>query len=115
MDSCRSRADFAALRRGRRFDSELLWLTFAADGGLPGPRVAFALSRRRGTAVMRNRARRRLRALFRELAVDLMPGRYLVGVRAAASTVTYRRARSELVRLLSAAGALSPSAESTQA
>lgn len=64
---------------------------------------------------MRNRVRRRLRAFLRELAVDLVPGRYLVGVRAAASTVTYRRARTELMRLLSAAEALSPSAESTQA
>ncbi|MDE0134841.1 MAG: ribonuclease P protein component [Acidimicrobiaceae bacterium] len=107
MDSCRSRADFAALRRGRRFDSELLWMRFAADRGLGGPRVAFALSRHRGTAVQRNRARRRLRAVFREHAADLAPGRYLVGVRLAASAVTYRRARAELTRLLLAAGALS--------
>ncbi|WP_420611358.1 ribonuclease P protein component [Candidatus Poriferisodalis sp.] len=107
MDSCRSRADFAALRRGRRFDSELLWMTFAADRGLSGPRVAFALSRHRGTAVQRNRVRRRLRAVFCELAIDLAPGRYLVGVRAAASAVTYQRARAELMRLLLAAEALS--------
>lgn len=55
----------------------------------------------------RNRLRRRLRAVFRELATDLAPGRYLVGVRAAASTVTYQRARAELMRLLRAAEALS--------
>ncbi|WP_419865431.1 ribonuclease P protein component [Candidatus Poriferisodalis sp.] len=112
MDSCRSRADFAALRRGRRFDSELLWLTFSADRSLSGPRVAFALSRHRGTAVVRNRLRRRLRALFREFATDLAPGRYLVGVRVAASMLTYRRTRAELTRLLSAAGALSDSGSS---
>lgn len=64
---------------------------------------------------MRNRVRRRLRALFREFAADVAPGRYLVGMRVPASAVTYRRARAELVRLLSAAGALSPRAESTQA
>ena len=106
IDSCRSRADFAALRRGRRFDSELLWVAFAADRGLQRPRMAFALSRHRGTAVMRNRIRRRLRALLRDLASDLAPGRYLFGIRAAAPAVTYRRARAELVELLSAAGAL---------
>ena len=106
IDSCRSRADFAALRRGRRFDSELLWMAFAADRGLQRPRVAFALSRHLGTAVMRNRIRRRLRALLREFADDLAPGRYLFGTRAAASAVAYRRARAELVELLSAAGAL---------
>jgi len=82
-------------------------MRFAADRGLGGPRVAFALSRHRGTAVQRNRARRRLRAVFREHAADLAPGRYLVGVRLAASAVTYRRARAELTRLLLAAGALS--------
>jgi ribonuclease P protein component len=81
-------------------------MTYAADRGLREPRVAFALSRHRGTAVERNRVRRRLRALFRELATDLAPGRYLVGIRTAASAVTYRRARVELTRLLRAAGAL---------
>lgn len=87
-------------------------MTFAADRGLSGPRVAFALNRHRGTAVVRNRLRRRLRALFRELATDLAPGRYLVGVRVAASALTYRRTRAELTRLLSAAGALSNSGSS---
>lgn len=81
-------------------------MTFAADRSLGRPRVAFALSRRRGTAVERNRVRRRLRAVFREVAADLAPGRYLVGVRAPASAVTYRPARAELVRLLRAAEAL---------
>ena len=73
--------------------------------------MAFAFSRRSATAVMRNRARRRLRALFRELAHDLTPGRYLVGARASAQAVTYRRARAELTRLLATADALTGSAE----
>ncbi len=82
-------------------------MTFAADRHLGRPRVAFALSRHRGTAVQRNRVRRRLRAVFREFATDLAPGRYLVGTRAAASAVTYQRARAELMRLLLAAEAMS--------
>lgn len=81
-------------------------MTFAADRSLARPRVAFALSRHRGTAVERNRVRRRLRAIFREHAIHLAPGRYLVGARAAASAVTYRRARAELLRLLGAADAM---------
>ena len=81
-------------------------MAFAADRGLHKPRVAFALSRHVGTAAMRNRIRRRLRALFREFAEDLAPGRYLVGARAAAPAVTYRRTRAELLKLFSAAGAL---------
>lgn len=84
-------------------------MTFAADFSLARPRVAFALSRHRGTAVVRNRLRRRLRALFREFATDLAPGRYLVGVRVAAATLTYRQTRAELKRLLSTAGARSNS------
>lgn len=73
--------------------------------------MAFAFGRRSATAVMRNRARRRLRALFRELAHDLAPGRYLVGARVSAHAVTYRQARTELTRLLATAGALTGSAE----
>ena len=90
-------------------------MTFAADASLSRPRVAFALSRRTGTAVMRNRVRRRLRALFRDLAADLAPGRYLVGVRATASAVTYRRARAEFVGMLSTAGALQDRTKGTRA
>ena len=111
IDSCRSRADFAAFRRGRRVSGDLMWLSFAPDGGLARPRVAFALSRRAGTAVARNRARRRLRALFSEFARDLAPGRYLIGTRSSAQFLTYRRSRAELLRLWSAAGALRGSAE----
>jgi ribonuclease P protein component len=40
-------------------------------------RVAFAVGRQVGTAVVRNRVRRRLRAAARDL--DLQPGAYLVG------------------------------------
>ncbi|WP_420627120.1 ribonuclease P protein component [Candidatus Poriferisodalis sp.] len=90
----------------------MLWMSFTADARLARPRVAFALSRRAGTAVARNRVRRRLRALFREHADDLVPGRYLVGTRGAVSAVTYRRARAELARLLEIAGAF-PRTKST--
>ena len=95
------------MRRGRRFDSELLWVSFAADPTLERPRVAFALSRFSGNAVERNRARRRLRAIFSKHADRLAPGRYLVGARRPASQVTYRRAETQLAELLGGAGALS--------
>lgn len=59
---------------------------FHADA-TPHPRLAFSISRAVGNAVVRNRARRQLRALFAELARQrsdlLSPGDYLVGVRAA--------------------------------
>ena len=45
------------------------------------PRVAYAIGRRAGGAVARNKVRRRLRAATRAHAEELEPGRaYLVGV-----------------------------------
>ena len=45
------------------------------------PRVAYAIGRRAGGAVARNKVRRRLRAATRAHAGELEPGRaYLVGV-----------------------------------
>ena len=105
IDSCRSRADFIALRRGRRFESDALWISFALDPELDRPRVAFAIGRRQGTAVARNRVRRRLREVLREHPSALIGGRYLIGTRQPASTVSYRQARTELLFLLEAASA----------
>ena len=43
----------------------------ALDGHLDGPAVAFAIGRRFGPAVARNRARRRLREAFRQARAAL--------------------------------------------
>ena len=88
-------------------------MSFAADPELERPRVAFAFNRFSGTAVERNRARRRLRALFAEHADRLRSGRYLVGARGAASQVTYRRAQAQLLEMLKSAGALRGTKDST--
>jgi len=48
------------------------------NSGASGARVAFAVGRRIGPAVVRNRVRRRLRAIATDL--DLAPGAYLVTV-----------------------------------
>ncbi len=51
------------------------------------PRVAFAVGRRAGGAVARNKVRRRLRAATRAHAGEFEPGRaYLVGVVGAQTT-----------------------------
>jgi ribonuclease P protein component len=60
--------------------------------GLPSepPRVAYAVGRRAGGAVARNRVRRRLRAATRAHASELEPGRaYLIGVTGAPEQATY--------------------------
>ena len=56
-----------------------LWVVFVADPSVQPPQVAFALGRALGTAVARNRARRRLRAILTVRGGTLAPGLYLVG------------------------------------
>lgn len=81
----RSREDFAALSRSRaRGRSGPVWVVHAAAADdEPVARVAYAVSRKVGGAVVRNRIRRRLRPLMDQLDHDqgLVPGGYLVGVR----------------------------------
>ncbi len=74
------RATAGPLRLIARFDDP-----FAPPRSRPQWRIAFAISRSVGTAVVRNRARRRLRAQFRELVdgsgYEIPPGAYLVSCR----------------------------------
>jgi ribonuclease P protein component len=44
------------------------------DGSTSPPRVAYAISRRSGSAVDRNRIRRRLRGAVQQCRADLAPG-----------------------------------------
>jgi ribonuclease P protein component len=65
--------------------------------------VAYAIGRRVGPAVVRNRLRRRLRAIFAEVAPP--PGDYLVAADPAAADLSF----SDLKALVTAAlSALSP-------
>lgn len=65
-------------------------------------RVAFGVGRKVGHAVTRNKIRRRLRHIMRELddrSGGLVPGSYLVTVQPAAAEMSY----GELYRLVAAA------------
>lgn len=82
----RTREDFTALSRARaRGRSGPIWVVHVPldDAERPACRVAYAVSKKVGGAVVRNRVRRRLRPLMDELERDrlLVPGTYLVGVR----------------------------------
>lgn len=76
----RDRSTFVALRRsGRRGRSGAVAVTFVPGSDADPPRVAYAIGRGVGGAVVRNRLRRRLRAVMTELGPRLGPGAYLVG------------------------------------
>lgn len=92
----RERASFDALRRSpRRVRRGSVSITFAPSA-VAEPRVAFAIQRGAGSAVERNRFRRRVRAICRDLARDqaLPTGDYLVSVRGSVSEMPFDELRA---------------------
>jgi ribonuclease P protein component len=103
----RERAAFVRLRReGVRVRIEPLWCSFVDDPLMTPPRVAFAIGRAVGTAVARNRLRRRLRAILG--GIDVPPGIYLIGAAPAAAELTFDELRTVTVRLIARATSRSP-------
>lgn len=90
---------------GRRGASGLLRVRFLPAEAGP-PRIAYAIPRRAGTAVARNRIRRRLRAAVDVLAPEISPGAYLVAPDPACRTARFEELVGSLRRSLEAAGAL---------
>ncbi len=64
-----------------------LWIAWIPGAPDDPPRFAFAIGRRVGGAVVRNRLRRRLRHVLAELRPG--PGDYLLGVDPAAALLPY--------------------------
>ena len=83
----------------RRGPITVTWL--AGDPAVP-PRVAYAIGRRAGGAVVRNRIRRRLRAITHEVRAQLRPGAYLFGATAAAASLSYGDLRATVCQALGA-------------
>jgi ribonuclease P protein component len=59
--------------------------------------VAYAVSRKVGGAVVRNRWRRRLRAIAAEAASELRPGNYLIGVSPDVVNLSFAELRERVV------------------
>lgn len=102
----RGRSTFAALRsRGRHQRGALLQLTWLDDGSTP-PRVGYAIGKRVGGAVERNRLKRRLRAIICEMAraESLPTGAWLIGARMEAVNASGDALREELEHLMTRIG-----------
>jgi ribonuclease P protein component len=109
----RRSSDFgAAVRRGRRAGSgtvvvHVLPATAEKNSSQGAVVVGFVVSKAVGGAVVRNRTKRRLRALVRPLLPRLAPGtRVVVRAQPAAAPATTSALGADLLRALQRAGAL---------
>jgi ribonuclease P protein component len=96
----RDRSTFVALRRQPRVRRGPISVTFLAAPG--PPRVAYAVGRAVGSAVARNRVRRRLRSIVAGLT--LVPGAYLVGVQPTAAAMGFVELTDLVTEAMDAAG-----------
>jgi ribonuclease P protein component len=99
------RREFERLtRHGRRARTTTLWCRYLDDPDVVPPRVAFAVGRAVGTAVTRNRVRRRLRQLARCAVVADPPllhhGQLLIGARPEAAEQSFGLLQDEVFTLL---------------
>jgi ribonuclease P protein component len=102
----RGRAEFAALSRTRRQARGPLSVRVICDAAGTPPRVAYAIGRNIGPAVVRNRVRRRLRAAAAQSSDLLREGcAYLVGVGPGADSLTFGELRTTLRACLTASSA----------
>lgn len=100
----RDRATMQRLRRSRqRVRSGPITVTFAPSAPLDRPQVAYAIGRKVGGAVVRNRLRRRLRSIVAELdPAVLRPGAYLVGATAEAADLSFQELRTVVAQAVQA-------------
>lgn len=72
ITTLKNRADFLRLRRGAKFMTPYFILRAAPSdvAGQQGARVGYTVTTKCGNAVIRNRIKRRLRALVRDLFPD---------------------------------------------
>lgn len=108
----RHAADVAQVnQRGRRWSQPLVVLLVLdrSEDIRPPSRFAFVASRRVGSAVVRNRAKRRLREIVRLHLPEIKPGLdCLVIARTSSAGAGYQDLEQAVLTLLARAGALTP-------
>ncbi|NJO54877.1 MAG: 5-methyltetrahydropteroyltriglutamate--homocysteine S-methyltransferase [Bacteroidales bacterium] len=102
MDRLRKRADFLAAQRGPRAHAGAFVLQSRNRGDDAGPRFGLTITKKVGTAVERNRIRRRLREILRQEGGAARPGfDYVVVARRDAINAPFAELAREFARTLS--------------
>jgi ribonuclease P protein component len=100
--SLAARRDSQGAGRPSRVHIGPVTVSFVDGSTAERPRVAYSIGRKVGSAVERNRLRRRLRTIARELAPQLRPGAYLIGVAPQGAQLRFGELRTTVIRAIEA-------------
>lgn len=99
----RDQATFAALRRSElRVRRGPITVTWAPGDPAEPPRVAYAIGKQVGGATERNRIRRRLREIVRDLERPLGPGAWLIGATPEVAKLSYGELKAAVAEAVGA-------------
>jgi ribonuclease P protein component len=98
----RGRRSFAELRRSKRraWSGPVRVQFVPAQEGDEARRVAYAVPRKLGTAVERNRCRRRLRSVVADTTASLPAGTYLVAIDQVVRDLPFQELRARVIEAM---------------
>jgi ribonuclease P protein component len=99
IDRLHRRRDFATASRGARAGTSTMVVSGAVTSASTSCRVGYAIPRSVGSAVVRNRLRRQLRAIVAKHAHEFpVGGLVIVRVQVAATSSTFAELEADLIR-----------------
>ena len=114
LEMLRSTVDFEGINRGSHSRAHPALLVRYRRNELGRTRYGISTGRRVGSAVVRNRVRRRLRSILRRLESNVQPGwDILIVCRPQTAEMTQADLDSALTRLMGSAGLLAATDETT--